>query len=102
MEKKQLDGYELIPVAKVDLSEGYDWDEFEIYYIESEKRFFWLSGQGCSCDSLWDDFPVLGSLGNGFRKDAINAIRSFMSEKSEYEQNQGIEAIGNVMRFRIT
>lgn len=101
MEKKQFDGYELIPVAKVDLSCGYDWDEMEIYYIESARRFFWLSGQGCSCDWLWDDFPVLGSLQNGFREDAVNAIRSYMSEKSEYEQNQGIEAIGDVMRFRI-
>lgn len=102
MEKKNLDGYELIPVTKIDLSCGWDWDEMEIYYIASEKRFFWLSGQGCSCDWLWGDYPVLGSLQNGFRQDAINAIRAYISKRGEYAQNQGIDAIGDVMRFRIS
>jgi hypothetical protein len=101
MEKKQFDGYELIPVASISLGCGYDWDEMEIYYIESEKRFFWLSDRGCSCSWLWEDFPVLGSLENGFRKDAVNAIRSYMSDKSEYDQNHGIQAIGDVMSFRV-
>lgn len=101
MDIKNLDGYELIPVAKVDLSCGYDWDELEVYYIVSERRFFWLSGQGCSCDYLWSDFPVLGALENGFREDAISAIRSYISEKSEYAQIDGIEAIAKVKNFRI-
>jgi hypothetical protein len=101
MEKKEFHGYELIPVAKIDLGGGYDWDEMEIYYIASEKRFFWLSGQGCSCDWLWADYQTFGSLHNGFRKDVVNAIRSYMSDKSNYSQREGNEAIAKVMSFRI-
>jgi hypothetical protein len=101
MEKQNIDGYELIPVTHIDLTCGWNWDEMEIYYIESEKRFFWLSGRGCSCDWLWADVRSLGSLKNGFREDAVNAIRAYVSNRSDSAQNQGIEAIAKVMSFRI-
>lgn len=101
MEKKEFNGYELIPVAKVDFGAGWDWDEMEIYYIESEKRFFWLSGQGCSCDWLWEDYPTFASLHNGFREDAINAIRTFGSERTKYAEIEVNEAIRKVKTFRI-
>lgn len=101
MEKTNFDGYELIPVAKLDFGGGYDWDEMEIYYIASQKRFFWLSGSGCSCDYLWSDYSTLGSLQNGFREDTINAIRSFISERSDYAKIDGTEAIAKVKNFRI-
>jgi hypothetical protein len=101
MENKNIDGYELLPVAKIDLGAGWDWDEMEIYYIVSERRFFWLSGQGCSCDYLWADYPNFGSLHNGFRKDVVNAIRSYISDKGEYAKKDGLDAIAQVMSYRI-
>lgn len=101
MEKKILDGYELLPVAYIGDGGGYDWKDMEIYYVKSERRFFWLSGQGCSCDYLWADFPNFGSLYNGSRQDVANAIREFTKDGSQWEQREGLDAIATVMKFRV-
>lgn len=107
MDMEKFDGYDLIPVAKLDFGGGYDWDELEVYYIESERRFFWLSGQGCSCDYLWEDARKLGDLENGDRKAAVQAIRRYAKERNTsgrpnpWYDKLSAEVVMKVMTFRI-
>jgi hypothetical protein len=65
--------------------ESYEWTEIEVYYSEEKRQYFWLSGSGCSCNSLWDDVNSIEDLCNGSRKNAIDAIKRFAEENKRWK-----------------
>jgi len=63
-------------VVSIDFGGGYDWDSLEAWYSPSKRKFFWLDGSGCSCDSLGMDVSKLEDFTVGNREELANAVRA--------------------------
>ena len=37
-------------VDGISAGDAYNWAEIEVYYSKEKRRYFWLSGTGCSCN----------------------------------------------------
>lgn len=88
-------------VTQLNLGDGYGWSVMEVYYKSNNRRFYWLSDSGCSCNFLWEDAVFsLAELEDGSKLNAVNALRSFGSGSSDpYDIQSTIEACANVMSF---
>ena len=75
----------LVEVDSLSFGDGYSWTEIEVFYSKELKRFFWLEGSGCSCNSLWEDVKSLADMCDGTRLAAASAVRSLAEEnRSEF------------------
>lgn len=63
-------------VVSIDFGGGYDWDSLEAWYSPSKRKFFWIEGSGCSCNSLGDDVRALADFSVGNRDELANAVRA--------------------------
>lgn len=72
-------------VTVVEIGDGgsYDWTDFYSWYSPSERRYFWGSGSGCSCNSFTDDYSSVADFENGDRAALMAGIRRF-AEEYEY------------------
>lgn len=88
-------------VTILNLGESYEWDEFRVYYSPNARRFFWGSGSGCSCNSFEDDYTQESDFENGFKNDALSALKRYTEESyrtvgvHEYE-----EAVRDIKTFK--
>lgn len=89
----------LIFVDSMDLGDAYDWSEIAVYYSKEKRRYFWVSGSGCSCTSLWDDIRSLEDMENGPKTAAVNAVRSFAEENRRYYPNDVVGATSKIKSF---
>lgn len=78
--REKLDALDWVGVAHMDLGSGYEWNEFAVWYSPSERRYFWLSGSGCSCNAFGDSVYSKDDFENGTKKDAIAAGNRFCDE----------------------
>jgi hypothetical protein len=62
-------------VVSVRLGGGYDWDDLEAWYSPSRRKFFWLDGSGCSCNSLGDGVTSIADFDAGNRDELSSAVR---------------------------
>lgn len=69
-------------VLSIDEGGGYDWTSFEAFYSPSARKFFWVSGAGCSCDSIGSDVYSVADFENGDRDALARSIRSFAEDYS--------------------
>lgn len=67
---------------------GYEWDDLEAWYSPSRRRFYWLEGSGCSCNSLGDDVSSIADFLDGDREALMRAVK----EKHESFYNTSIDA----------
>lgn len=88
-------------VSGLDFGEGYDWAEMLVYYSAEKRRFFWLSGSGCSCTWIWDDVRSLGDMQDGNRQDALRAVREFAEGYGNDRNGDIALATSAVREFRI-
>ena len=90
--KKVIEDNNLIYIDDISLGDGYRWVEIEVYYSKEENRYFWISGSGCSCDSLWENVNTIADMCNGSRQNAADAIRAFAEENTNgyYSGNEAI------------
>jgi hypothetical protein len=63
-------------VVGVELGGGYGWDSLQAWYSPSKRKFFWLEGSGCSCNSLGKFVSSLGDFTVGNRDELVNAVRA--------------------------
>jgi hypothetical protein len=92
-------------VVSIDFGGGYDWDQLEAWYSPSRRRFFWLSGSGCSCDSLGDGVYRLADMSEGNRESLVAAVRAKYNDS--YRAAQGsldyaLNDIATVRKFKAT
>lgn len=66
----------------------YEWEMFESYYDPQSGMFYWVSGSGCSCNSLWDDIHTVGDMQVGRKEEFLNAAASF-GDGGAYGYGQG-------------
>lgn len=78
---------ELTEIATLDDGGGYDWAQMTVWYSEEERRFFWLSDSGCSCNYFGMNVYGLNSLENGSKEDALNALKRFIDGENRYSLN---------------
>ncbi len=89
-----------VPVAAIDWGGGYDWEEFHSFYNPSARQFFWVSGSGCSCDSIADNARTVGDFEHGDRAALIRAINAFADESYRQVAKDVVGAHAAVMAFR--
>jgi hypothetical protein len=88
-------------VVGLDLSQGgYEWDSLEAWYSPSKRRYFWVEGSGCSCNSLGDDVRRLDELANGNRDELVSAIRAKYEEGYNVSPSDMLADIATVKTFR--
>lgn len=63
---------------------GYSWHLLEAWYSPSRDRFYWISGSGCSCNSLMDGVSALGDFLDGDRDALIRAVKDEFEDDSPY------------------
>ena len=66
---------------------GYDWDDLYGFYDPESKRFRWVSGSGCSCNSISDEVYAPSDFEEGDRDALKRAVRS--SYEGAYEASPG-------------
>lgn len=94
-----LDGLDWVPVVSVDLGGGYDWDEFHAWYSPTERRYFWGSGSGCSCNSFDDDFYNLSDFEDGDRPALMAAIGRYFDEQYLNHPQERVRALAEANAF---
>jgi hypothetical protein len=75
-------------VVSIGFGGGYDWDDLEAWYSPSKRKFFWLEGAGCSCNSLGDDVRSLADFSVGNRDELASAVRAKYDSLSSPGQNR--------------
>ena len=103
MSNQVIEENNLISVDSLSFGDGYDWAEMEVFYSKEQKRFYWISGYGCSCTWLWDDVRNLSDMESGDRKAAADSVRRFAEDnrgsRDGYEGDLATAASG-VLSFR--
>lgn len=89
----------LIWVDSLSLGDGYSWCDIDVYFSKEKNRYFWISGAGCSCTSLWDDVSSLSDMYDGNKESAVRAVRSFASEYSSFVYGDIIDVITTINNF---
>lgn len=90
----------LILVDSIGMSEGWDWTDMEVYFSKEKNRFYWISGSGCSCNSLWDDIRSLSDFEDGDRKAAASAVRRFAEDSGYGSAGDIATAARTVLMFK--
>lgn len=94
------DWYEVTAFGHYD----YSWSEMMAWYSPSARQYFWISGSGCSCYSLSEEFESIASFENGSRDDLIRAIKRYAKDDGRYYSDLTpsyvLEVIEGVKRFK--
>lgn len=98
--REKIEALDWIGVAHIDLGSYYSWEEFAVWYSPSERRYFWLSGSGCSCSSLGDDAYSKDDFGNGTKADAIAAGNRFCDESDRDAASSSVALSQAIASFR--
>lgn len=97
----KIEGTEdFVPVVSVDNGGGYEWDECHVWYSPEERRYYWASGSGCSCNSLSDDVRSKADLGVGDRDEAKRAFRSYLDGSYSVRAGAALDAMDEFEGFR--
>ena len=90
-------------VVGVELGGGYDWDDLQAWYSPSRRKFFWLEGSGCSCNSLGEDVRSLNDFSAGNRDELARAVRQKYDDSYSSGTGQAsalLEDLAAVKTFR--
>jgi len=90
-------------VVSIGFGGGYDWDDLEAWYSPSKRKFFWLDGSGCSCNSLGDDVYGLADFSVGNRDELAAAVRRKYDDSYSGRQNMATDLLNDlatVKKFR--
>jgi hypothetical protein len=66
----------------------YEWERFVSYYDPQSGMFYWMSGSGCSCNYLEEDYKTVSDLSVG-RKDEFLSAASYFGDGGVYGYGQG-------------
>lgn len=72
---------QMVLVAEATKGGGYDWDDFYAYYHTGRKRYYYVYGSGCSCNSISDGMDSLADFMDVSTQDEL--IRAFKREMIE-------------------
>ncbi|MDY7542649.1 MULTISPECIES: hypothetical protein [unclassified Cryobacterium] len=64
-------------VVSVGEGGGYDWDQLEAWWSPSRRKFFWISGSGCSCNYLGENVGRIEDFEAGERDALLAAVRAW-------------------------
>lgn len=87
-------------VVSVDFGDGYSWDSLEAWYSPSRRRFFWLEGAGCSCNSLGDDVSSIADFAAGNRDELTAAVRRKYDETYSGGTGRASELLSDLARVK--
>lgn len=76
-----------VAVATASESESYDWRAISFYYSPSDRRYFWYSDGGCSCNWHMDSGVLLADFEDGDKQAALRAATRWPS----YGEDEGLE-----------
>lgn len=72
-------------VVEASTGGGYEWDVYYVYWHTGRKRFYVISGGGCSCNWISDGVDSLGDFQEfATRQDVVR----------DFKQDHGSEAFG--------
>ena len=98
---RTIDGTEdFQEVVGIEFGGGYEWDSLEAWYSPSKRRFFWVEGSGCSCNSLGDDLYRIDDLESGNREELTNAVRSKYANGYNVSTDELLSDLAMVKTFR--
>lgn len=89
-------------VVSVELGGSYDWDSLEAWYSPSKRRFFWLEGEGCSCDYLGSGIGRLDDFSSGNRDELARALRDKYDGAYNARPTDLINDLATLKKFRAT
>lgn len=89
-------------VVSIDFGGGYDWDSLEAWYSPSKRRFFWVEGSGCSCNSLGDGITSVDDLTSGNRDELASAVRAKYADGYDVSTEGLLSDLAAVKTFIVT
>lgn len=88
-------------VTSLDGGGGYDWITLHAFYSPSERRFYWASGAGCSCNHWGEDLRSPADFESGNKAALCRALRAFGDDNDcTFRPSEVIDAIADVRRFK--
>ena len=69
-----------VNVYSGDFGESYDWDEIHVFYSPSARRYFIAKGNGCSCNSIDDEYNYVGDFQDGNKQWAIDTVGDYVGD----------------------
>lgn len=94
-----VDLEDLQEVATLD-DGGYSWSTLRSFWSPSRRRYLWVSGSGCSCNSLRDEIRSIADFEEGGRQALKRALRAFADERSSsFQPGDLVDALGDVEAF---
>lgn len=82
---------------------SYDWDEYLVYWHTGNKRFYWISGSGCSCNSISDGVNSLGDFQDS--SSIADVIKDFQStysgEYSGLSKSQVLDGVNELKNVKV-
>lgn len=78
----------------------YEWNDLLAWYSPSQRRYFWISAGGCSCNDISDSMQALSDFENGSRDDLARAVRSFCEGSYDITANEKADAVAEVRRYK--
>lgn len=91
----------LVTVIEDGTGGGYEWDEFVAYWHPEKHRFFYVSGSGCSCNSISDGINSLADFESVQTKgELIVALKREKDTDYGWSQSELLDAINAIQNFR--
>lgn len=79
---------------------GYEWDDLLAWYSPSQRRYFWISAGGCSCNDISDYMETLSDFEDGSRDDLARAVRAFCESAYNISSGEKANAVAEVRRYK--
>lgn len=84
-----------------DAGASYEWTTLAAYYSPSARRYFWLGGSGCSCNSWYDDATSVEAFENGDRDALVRAVKSFADDHEySFPGSEASETLATIKTFK--
>lgn len=90
-------------VLTIEFGGVYDWDSLVAWWSPSKRRFFWLDGSGCSCNSLGDDVRSIDDFTAGNRDELTTAVRAkYDNGYRQFKLTGALDDLAKVKSYRFT
>lgn len=79
---------------------GYEWAVLTAFWSPSARRYFWVSGSGCSCNSITDYAQAVSDFEHGDRAALDSALIRFAADEYRSMGDQLDRARGDLRDFQ--
>lgn len=80
------------------LGADWEWDQLDVYYSPSRRRYFWVEQSGCSCDGPWEYIDSIDDFQSGMYADAKKQVLDYdspfwLSGEGETQKNEALSSL---------